>query len=278
MRTSGRLEPGKAETVEIMFNSLKEQKFLEQIKLEVEDVESQGVKQEEKTVQLDAEAFDITLNEEMQTDLDFGNVRVGEPKELPLYLKNQGQYPISYDFKMKKTSTKQIFTITPMEGKLQPNEDINIMVKFLSQVEKKLTMNKQNSDIMLTILEGEQQEKHQEIPILVSVNAVFSKFTISPLRNLNFGPMLDGQEAKRTFEIRNDGLFEFNYAICDDSNEEEKQKIIEQRQREKEGLAAAAEEEGEDKKGKGAKKAEPKAAKAGKGKESALEGTVVQVG
>jgi len=248
---------------------------LEQIKLEVEDVENQGVKQEEKTVQLDAEAFDITLNEEMQTDLDFGNVRVGEPKELPLYLKNQGQYPISYDFKMKKTSTKQIFTITPMEGKLQPNEDINIMVKFLSQVEKKLTMNKQNSDIMLTILEGEQQEKHQEIPILVSVNAVFSKFTISPLRNLNFGPMLDGQEAKRTFEIRNDGLFEFNYAICDDSNEEEKQKILEQRQREKEGLAAAAEEEGEDKKGKGAKKAEPKAAKAGKGKESALEGTVV---
>ena len=131
---------------------------------------------------------------------------------------------------------------------------------------------------MLTILEGEQQEKHQEIPILVSVNAVFSKFTISPLRNLNFGPMLDGQEAKRTFEIRNDGLFEFNYAICDDSNQEEKQKIIEQRQREKEGLAAAVEEEGEDKKGKGAKKAEPKAAKAGKGKESALEGTVVQVG
>lgn len=46
------------------------------------------MKQEEKTVQLDAEAFDITLNEEMQTDLDFGNVRVGEPKELPLYLKN----------------------------------------------------------------------------------------------------------------------------------------------------------------------------------------------
>lgn len=43
---------------------------------------------------------------------------------------------------------------------MQPNEDINIMVKFLSQVEKKLTMNKQNSDILLTILEGEQQEKH----------------------------------------------------------------------------------------------------------------------
>ena len=63
MRTSGRLEPGKSETVEVTFNSLREQKFLESIKLEVEDVEGHGIKQEEKTVQVDAEAFNISLSE-----------------------------------------------------------------------------------------------------------------------------------------------------------------------------------------------------------------------
>jgi aconitase B len=87
-------------------------------------------------------------------------VRVGEPKELPLYLKNQGQYPISFDFKMKKASTRQIFTITPMQGKLEPNEDININVRFLSQQEKKMDKDKHASDITMIILEGEQNEIH----------------------------------------------------------------------------------------------------------------------
>ena len=96
----------------------------------------------------------------MQTELDFGAVRVGEPKELPLYLKNQGQYPISFDFRMKKAVTKQMFTITPMTGQLQPNEEININVKFMSKVEKKLVKSKQSSDITMIILEGEQQEEH----------------------------------------------------------------------------------------------------------------------
>ena len=50
MRTSGRLDPCKSETIEVTFNSLREQKFLETIKLEVEDVESHGIKQEEKSI------------------------------------------------------------------------------------------------------------------------------------------------------------------------------------------------------------------------------------
>lgn len=57
---------------------------------------------------------------------------------------------------MKKALTKQMFTITPMQGQLAPNEEININVKFMSKVEKKLTKSKQNSDITMIILEGEQ--------------------------------------------------------------------------------------------------------------------------
>ncbi len=56
----------------------------------VEDVEGYNVKQETKTINLDAEAFNITLNDAMQVEqfLDYGAVRVGEPKEQTLYLKN----------------------------------------------------------------------------------------------------------------------------------------------------------------------------------------------
>jgi hypothetical protein len=41
---------------------------LETIVLEVEDVEGLGVMQDDKNIVLDAEAFNITLNEAMQID------------------------------------------------------------------------------------------------------------------------------------------------------------------------------------------------------------------
>ena len=56
----------------------------------MEDVEGLAIKQEDKNIALDAEAFNITLNEAMTVEqvLDFEAVRVGEPKELTLFLKN----------------------------------------------------------------------------------------------------------------------------------------------------------------------------------------------
>jgi len=102
--TSGTLLPFKEEGIDITFNSISQKKFLENITLEVEDVEGLGIKQEDKNIALDAEAFNITLNEAMTIEqvLDFEAVRVGEPKELTLFLKNQGQYPIKYDFTVRK--------------------------------------------------------------------------------------------------------------------------------------------------------------------------------
>lgn len=88
--------------------------------------------------------------------------------------------------------------------------------------EIKLKTNKSNAEIFLNILEGDQNEKHQQIPILINVNAVYSKYSLAPLKNLNFGPMQYGENVTRSFEIRNEGLFEFKYAICDYNNEEEK--------------------------------------------------------
>lgn len=87
-----------------------------------------------------------------------------------------------------------------------------------------------------------------------------------------------GNEMKRTFEIKNDGQFEFKYAICDFNNEEEKAKIREERQREMEERLAEKEEGKEEAKGKAAaKKPDPKA-KPAKGKAEAVpDGTVCTV-
>ena len=59
----------------------------------------------------------------------------------------------------------------------------------MSQKEIKLKTTKNTSDIWLNILEGKSQETFNSIPVNVNVNAVFSKYSITPLKNINFGPM-----------------------------------------------------------------------------------------
>lgn len=78
---------------------------------------------------------------------------------------------------------------------------------------------------------------------MVNVNAVFSKYSIAPLKNLNFGPMQYGETTTRTFEVRNEGLFDFKYAICDFNNEDEKAKIREERKKEAEERALGQKKE-----------------------------------
>ena len=53
----------------------------------------------------------------------------------------------------------------------------------------KLKTTNNNTDITLEILEGKTLELFKPVPINVSVNAVFSKYSISPLNSINFGPL-----------------------------------------------------------------------------------------
>ena len=260
-KTSGMIKPCKEELVEITFSAKKEQKFSPKLTLEVEDTEGYSVKQEPKAIELRAEAFKISLDIKFSHEqiLDFEAVRVGEPKENKLVLKNIGMYSVKFNFTMKKKATRELFSVDPMEGDLQPGEEKSVTVKFQSQKELKLKTSKNESDIILNIFEGKSQEKHTQIPINVNVNAVFSKYSITPLKNINFGPMTYGEQVTRTFEVRNEGLFEFKYALCDSKDEEAKKRIKEERLREiEERVKGAAEEKKDDPKDpKGAKKPEP---------------------
>jgi hydrocephalus-inducing protein len=112
----------------------------------------------------------------------------------------------------------------------------------------------------------------------VNVNAVFSKYSIVPLKNINFGPMRYGEQVTRSFEIRNEGLFDFKFAICDYKDQDAKQRIREQREKEmNDRINGAAEEQKEDPKAK-AKKPDPKAKPKGKGaKEEPPEGGLLEV-
>jgi hydrocephalus-inducing protein len=285
--TSGTLAPYQEQVVEITFAAGVEDKFEPQLTLEVTDTEERGIQQEVKVIRVQAEAFKIsptvTIGKDDSQLLDFGAVRVGEPKENTVTIRNEGKYPIKYNFTRKRKQTREIFTVEPEADELKPQEEKTITVRFLSQKEIKLRTTASSApDLILNILEGESQDVHQPIPIGVNVNAVFSKYSITPLKTINFGPMQYGEQVTRTFEVRNEGLFDFKYAICDDADREAKNKIKEERAKEAEERLHGAQEAQEDPKA-AAKGKKPDAKAAGKGKAAAgkevvPDGTLLTVG
>lgn len=89
-----------------------------------------------------------------------------------------------------------------------------------------------------------------------------------------------GEQITRTFEVRNEGMFEFKFAICDYKDEEQKKKIKDERQKEMEERIRGLEEKKEEVKDP-KKKAEPAKAppkgKDAKGKEAPPEGGLIEV-
>lgn len=53
----------------------------------------------------------------------------------------------------------------------------------------KLKTNNNNTDINMEVLEGKTLEITKVVPINVAVNSVFSNYSVTPLKNMNFGPV-----------------------------------------------------------------------------------------
>jgi len=73
--------------------------------------------------------------------------------------------------------------------------------------EVKLKTNNNTTDINMEVLEGKTLEITKVVPINVAVNSVFSNYSITPLKNMNFGPVQFNETKTRTFEIKNEGHF-----------------------------------------------------------------------
>ena len=224
----GELKPCQETKVDVTFKAIKQQKFKHLLTLEVTDIESMGIKQDLKNINIEAEAFNIDVDFKFPKEeflLDFGSVRVHEVKEALFTIKNIGLYKVKYSFNMKKKQFRECFKIDPSEAELDPNQEKQISVKFSSKTELKLKTTSASTDMILEILEGRTLEVFKPVPINVSVNAVFSKYSILPYKSINFGPMQFNDTKMRQFTIKNEGIFEFAYTIFDYNNEEARKVI-----------------------------------------------------
>ena len=276
---AGELKPCQETVVEVTFKAIKQNKYKQLLTLEVVDTEGIGIKQDLKNINIEAEAFNITVdlkfpNNNEEFLLDFGSVRVYEVKETMFTIKNTGPYKIKYTFNMKKKQFRDCFKVEPAEAELEPNQEKQVFVRFSSKYETKLKTTSANTDMILEILEGKTLEIFKPVPINVAVNSVFSKYSILPYKNIDFGPMQFNDTKTRQFTIKNEGIFEFSFTVFDFFNEEAK-KIVKAAQdafiEELKGAAGAGSFANKDPKAKDAKAKEVKKPAPGKDKKGQAE-------
>lgn len=104
-------------------------------------------------------------------------------------IKNIGLYKVKLAFVMKKKQFRDCFYIDPQSYELESGQEKMISIRFLTKIEMKLHTTNNTTDINLEILEGKTLETYKRVPINISLNAVFSKYSIHPLKSINFGPM-----------------------------------------------------------------------------------------
>ncbi|XJO77830.1 hypothetical protein BDV3_002359 [Batrachochytrium dendrobatidis] len=185
------------------------------IHLEVYDVEKIGGTFQDVPIVVTAEAYDISMDlhfsKGFEGGLDFGVLKVLEEGKHLCTLKNKGKYEVGFRFLFEGVEFGDFFVLSPMQGIIQPS-DKPFFVQIVFKANTELHI-KDSSALRCIVFEPTTGEITASIPIKINARAVFSKFSVLPMRDLNFGALVHGSKASRQFIIENQGEFDFKYSI-----------------------------------------------------------------
>ncbi|KAJ7312066.1 hypothetical protein JRQ81_006401 [Phrynocephalus forsythii] len=219
----GVIEPFSEYCLLMNFKATKALNLKKAIRLEVSDSENiLGIVQIEN-IQVIAEAYDVALDisfpKGTNGSLEFGTVRIMEEAKQCLSLKNKGKYDIGYSLAVEATDHRMpnlssFFSFQPRKGNLGPNER-PAQVQILFRAKKEVILEEkpvlQCHVIEPSLCEG--GEVIATIPIRVSVQSAYSKYSLTPPALVNFGPLLSGSRKASTFTIENKGALDFKFGI-----------------------------------------------------------------
>ncbi|KAG7333195.1 hypothetical protein KOW79_003330 [Hemibagrus wyckioides] len=207
----------------IHFQAIKPISLKKTIRLEVSDVENiLGVVHTEN-INIVAEAYDVALEitfaKGTDNSLDFGIIKVSEEVKLSVNLKNKGKHDIAYKFVLEPTEPQipnlnSVFTITPQKGILHPN-DRPTCVQVIFCYNKEVSI-RQQPILHCQVIEpniDEDKETIKVVPIKVSAQCLYSKYTIHPANDINFGPVVHGSRKTQTITLENRGEFDICFTI-----------------------------------------------------------------
>ena len=215
---SGTINPKETFDFVLDFRALKAQNHKRNIRLVVSDTDNIVGDCQSETIPVYAEAYDVAMDMSFPKGcdggLEFGTIKVHDEMKQVCTLKNRGRYEISFKFTLEdhlyNSELSRFFKIMPQQGSLLPNDrPMQINIVFIPPEEFQLA----NLPIIKChVIEAVLGETIAAIPIKVSARSVFSQSSITPSKDINFGPVPYGNH-KRVFEIENHGEFDFKFAI-----------------------------------------------------------------
>ncbi|XP_037834213.1 hydrocephalus-inducing protein homolog [Kryptolebias marmoratus] len=189
------------------------------LRLEVSDVENiLGIVHTEN-IHVTTESYDVDLEITPEAALDFGTIRVFEETKQSLKLINKGKYELFFKFTTEQTdpplpNLESIFTVSPPSGSIMPNKK-SVTLQFTCRPDKELLI-KEQPVLSCQVIEpsiGKEEESLAHISIKTSVQAVFSRYKITPACDIDFGPLVYGTKKTQTITIENNGLFLMVFTI-----------------------------------------------------------------
>jgi hydrocephalus-inducing protein len=216
---SGVIGPYSTCPVSISFTAIVENNFrVTPPKLIIEYNDNEGgmdLEPKNIPVLISAEAYNVSTlcsfsDQDSNGALNFGDLKVGSTMAKTYKLKNTGKYSIDFDYIFRKKATEEFLKVEPRSGTLTPGQETSITCTFSSTREIAF---KDNKDIRCQIIDSETKELVKDFDTTISVASHFDKFRLQPLKGINFGAVHYGEEKSKKFELKNNGLFDFDFRI-----------------------------------------------------------------
>lgn len=137
-------------------------------------------------------------------------------------LKNAGRYPITFDCSVAKARLKGLLALEPSSGQIAPGASQSITATFNGRrtLRRELRLVKDEA-LQIVVTEPATGQPESTVGVPVSVEAVFSKYSLRPHHGLDFGPQVyDTSSSPRKVELSNTGRFPFSFRLFDLSNPE----------------------------------------------------------
>lgn len=201
---SGSLEPFQSFKIPTIFEANQPISHKKTVKLEVTDPQNiLGILQSIPITIL-AESYcasvDLFLPKGSTSQFDFGVIRVSEESKQTMALKNKGKY--NMNFKFFTPNNPKLFTISPMEGLVSPNDKIQT-ITVTCKADSEIDL-KDSTEIICHLIDPNSNQITSKVPIQVNVRSVFHKSSIQPEKGPNSGPS-NGSKKSRQFPIQNEG-------------------------------------------------------------------------
>ncbi|KAK7891948.1 hypothetical protein WMY93_023911 [Mugilogobius chulae] len=179
------------------------------LRLEVSDVEKiLGIVHTEN-ISVSAEVYDVALDIDPAC-LEFGTIKVFDEAKSTLRIRNQGKYEVAYRLYSKKPNLD--FTFSPQSGKILHDKYVTVQIFCKPKTELNI---REQPILACEVIEANLEGK-SDPPLVhtqVSVQAVFSRYKITPACDINFGPLVFGGKKTLSFIIENTGVFETRFSI-----------------------------------------------------------------